>query len=266
MTTPSTAARLSAAAHSPALPRPVSPHATSTPAGPRRSLVMRKYHISSLRPDGGIHQSEQIGPALPLFEAAFSGFARSTLIQTTNGPVAIEDLLPGDQVVTAEYGPTRLLWVGSMTLVPKANGDTPPESRMTRVMPEAFGMGKPMSNVMFGPGARLLTPAARLRQHMGNEPVLAPVRHLVDGNSVIEITPPRPVTVYHLCLEKHATINAGGLWVESYHPGSGFERKMGEKMLGLFLSFFPHIRAPHEFGGLSHLRLPLVSPEGLEAA
>ena len=266
MATPSPAARLSAATQSTTLPRPASPVGAPTPATPRRSLVMRKYQISSLRPNGELRQSEQIGPALPLFEAAFSGFARGTLIQTEQGPIAIEDLLPGDQVITAEYGPTRLLWVGSMTLVPKADGDTPPESRMTRVMPEAFGMGKPMSNVMFGPGARLLTPAGRLRQHMGNELVLAPLRHLIDGNAVIEITPPRPVTVYHLCLEKHATINAGGLSVESYHPGSGFERKMGEKMLGLFLSFFPHINAPHEFGGLSHLRLPLVSPDGLEIA
>jgi hypothetical protein len=262
MTSPSSAARLSAANLSTTQSYPASPVADATE--PRRPLVMRKYQISALRPDGEIRQSEQIGPALPQFEAAFSAFARSTLIKTTLGPVAIEDLLPGDEIVTSEYGPTRLLWVGSMTLVPKSNGPTPPEARMTRVMPEAFGMGKPITNVMFGPGARVLTPAARLRRLMGNEPILAPVRHLIDGQGVIEITPPRPVTVYHLCLAKHATINAGGLCVESYHPGSAFERKMGEKMLTLFLSFFPHIKAPYEFGGLSHLRLPLVSPEGLE--
>jgi hypothetical protein len=227
---------------------------------------MRKYQISTLRADGEIRQSEQIGPALPLFEAAFSAFARGTLIQTTHGPVAIEDLLPGDEIMTAEYGPTRLLWVGSMTLVPKLDGPTPPEARMTRVMPEAFGMGKPMTNMMFGPGARVLAPAARLRAQIGNEKILTPMHHLLDGHGVIEIVPPRPVSVYHLCLAKHATINAGGLSVESYHPGSGFERKIGDKMLGLFLSFFPHIKAPHEFGGLSHLRLPLVSPDDLEAA
>lgn len=264
MTTPSWAASLSAATLSTAYPCPDTPDAA--PVARRRPMVMRKYQISALRPDGELRQSEQIGPALPLFEAAFSAFARSTLIQTTQGPVAIEDLLPGDQIETAEYGATTLLWIGSMTLVPKTNGPTPPEARMTRVMPEAFGMGKPMSNVMFGPGARILAPATHLRQQMGNEPILTPMRHLIDGNAVVEITPPRPVTVYHLCLARHATINAGGLSVESYHPGAGFERKMGEKMLSLFLSFFPHIKAPHEFGGLSHLRLPLVSPGGLEVA
>jgi hypothetical protein len=227
---------------------------------------MRRFKISSLRPNGDPCRSEQIGPALPFFEEAFSGFARGTLIKTTQGRIAIEDLRPGDQVVTAEYGPARLLWVGSMTLAPTPDDVTPPGSHLIRVTPDAFGMGKPMSNVIFGPGARLLTPAGRLRQNMRNEPILAPLRHLIDGNSVIQLTPPRPVALYHLCLEKHATINAGGLSAESFHPGSGFERKMGEKMLGLFLSFFPHIKAPHEFGGLSHLRLPHVSPDGLELA
>lgn len=264
MASPSPAARLSAATPSTTLPRTVC--ADGSPSGSRRAMVMRKYQISTLRADGDIRQSEQIGPALPLFEAAFSAFARGTLIQTAHGPVAIEDLLPGDQIMTAEYGPTRLLWLGSMTLMPKLDGATPPEARMTRVMPEAFGMGKPMTNMMFGPGARVLAPAARLRQQIGDEKILTPVHHLLDGHGVIEIAPPRPVSVYHLCLAKHATINAGGLSVESYHPGSGFERKMGDKMLGLFLSFFPHVKAPHEFGGLAHLRLPLVSPDGLQVA
>mgnify|MGYP000040442501 FL=1 len=264
MATPSPAARLSAATPSTTFPRRVDPG--DSPPEKRRALVMRKYQISTLRADGEIRQSEQIGPALPLFEAAFSAFARGTLIQTTHGPVAIEDLLPGDEIMTAEYGPTRLLWVGSMTLVPKFDSPAPPEARMTRVMPEAFGMGKPMTNMMFGPGARVLAPAARLREQIGNEKILTPMHHLLDGHGVIEIVPPRPVSLYHLCLAKHATINAGGLSVESYHPGSGFERKIGDKMLGLFLSFFPHIKAPHEFGGLSHLRLPLVSPDDLEAA
>ena len=262
MATPSPAARLSAAPGSTTHSRSTSPMAEA--ATPRRPLAMRKYQISALRADGEIRQSEQIGPALPLFEAAFSGFARGTLIQTPQGPVAIEDLLPGDEIVTAEYGPTRLLWVGSMTLVPKPNGAPPQDARMTRVMPEAFGMGKPITNVMFGPGARILTQASPLQRHKDNAQILAPVRHLIDGHGVIEITPPRPVTVYHLCLAKHATIKAGGLCVESYHPGSSFERKMGAKMLALFLSFFPHIKAPYEFGGLSHPRLPLVSPGGLE--
>lgn len=264
MTTPSSATSLSVAARASKPSRPETSDAGQTAC--RRSMVMRKYQISALRPDGEIRQSEQIGPALPLFEAAFSAFARNTLIQTAQGPVAVEDLRPGDQVETVEYGPTEVLWVGSMTLGPRPDSPTPPDARMTRITPDAFGLGKPMSNVMFGPGARILAPATHLRQQMGNAPVLTPVRHLVDGNGVIEITPPRPVTVYHLCLSRHATINAGGLSAESYHPGTGFEREMGEKMLGLFLSFFPHINAPYEFGGQSHLRLPLVTPDDLEVA
>ncbi len=225
-------------------------------ADTRKSLVMRKFRTTSLTRSGAIYATDQIGPATPLYEEAFSAFAHGTLIKTSNGQVAIEDLQPGTEIITAERGQMPLLWIGAMTLLPAGNDDACQGGpRLTRVMADSFGPARPAHDLMFGPGARLLTRRTATHDIVGTDQVLSPARDLVDGVNIIEITPRQPVTVYHLCLHRHATITAAGLEAESFHPGPGFERGMGPNMLSLFLSFFPHIHAPSDFGPLAHPRI-----------
>lgn len=227
------------------------------------ALPSRRYTSLWQTADGLLRESEQTAPALPLFDAAHSAFARGTLIATERGPVAIEDLLPGDMLSTLN-GAQPVLWIGSMTLVPGERGPVP--ARLTRIMADAFGIGRPMADLMAGPGARILTRPRSLRASGGADQVLIPARSLADGQHAFAVTPPRPVTLYHLCLRKHAVITANGLETESFHPGAAFERQIGQMMLTRFLSFFPHIREPHQFGPVAFPRLPLDSPETLDVA
>ena len=223
----------------------------------QKTLVMRKFQIASLTPSGAIYATDQVGPATPGFEAAFSGFAHGSQIKTTDGLVAVEDLLPGMKVITSEHGPMPLLWIGSMLLAP--GHDDPPSnrSRLTRIMADSFGLSRPAGDVMAGPGARILTRRPEAHDIVGADHILTPACDLVDGVNIIEISPPRPVRGYHLCLQRHATISVAGLEAETFHPGPGFERSMGQNMLSLFLSFFPHIHVPTDFGPLAHPRVAL---------
>lgn len=222
----------------------------------RKPLAMRKYHIRSLNADGSVRYVDQIGPAMPVFEAAFSAFAHGTLIATTDGPVAVEDLEPGMQIMAGEKSSASLLWLGSMTMVP--NHDAPEGSPgLTRITADSFGLSRPQRDLLTGPGARLLLrrPVSGLR---GDDVrPLTPAHDLADGMNAIRVTPPTAVTLYHLALDRHAIITANGMEADSYHPGAGFERSMGPKMLDLFLSFFPHIKTARDFGPLAHPRLPL---------
>lgn len=243
----------------PALRRPqhssTKPYAPTQP--PKKPMVMRKFSYAALNTEGDFVESEQIAPASPIFENAFSGFARGTLIMTTQGPVAVEDLVPGMRVVTEEFGTQKVMWVGSMLLAPKVGEELQPgAARLTRIMADSFGMARPSGDLMAGPGARILTRPGPDCDLVGAEKVLMPARDLVDGFGAIEVTPPQPVRVFHLCLRQHATVMATGLAAESFHPGEGFEAGMGPNMLSLFLSMFPHIRSPEDFGPLAHPRLP----------
>ena len=228
-------------------------------ADSRKSLVMRKFQIASLTPSGAIYGTDQVGPATAAFESAFSAFARGTQIKTTRGPVAVEDLQPGMEIQTSEHGPMPLLWIGTMTLMPDRGEMGAGGTRLTRIMADSLGLARPAVDLMAGPGARLLVRPTELHDIVGAERILIPARDLVDGVNIIDIAPPRPVSTYHLCLHRHATILAAGLEAESFHPGPGFERGMGQNMLSLFLSFFPHIHAPSDFGPLAH---PRVSANG----
>ncbi|MEL7257909.1 MAG: Hint domain-containing protein [Pseudomonadota bacterium] len=226
------------------------------PQPDRNHRPMRRFQISYLRSDGTSDFREQIGPALPKFEAAFSAFSRGTLINTPRGRMAIEDLEPGMEVSTKDGEPLPVMWIGSMTLIPHAPGIDPRSCRMTRVMPEAFGLGRPEANLMAGPGARIMSRPEGLRDSMSGDQMLTPARDLADGLNVIEISPQHPVSVYHLCLPRHSVITAAGLEMETFHPGNGFDRNMGQNALSLFMSMFPHLARPTEFGSLRYMRLP----------
>ncbi|MEQ9260508.1 MAG: Hint domain-containing protein [Roseovarius sp.] len=206
--------------------------------------------------DGSVRMSDQIGPAMPAFEAAFSAFSHGTLIATTRGQVAVEDLEPGMKLQTAEHGAQQIVWIGSMTLMPRTE-DLPDNGNLTRIPADSYGMGRPERDLLCGPGARLLMRPVGMGARLDGERALTPAARLADGMNAIAVYPQRPVTVYHICTRRHAVINAGGLSAETFHPGAGFERNMGPNMLSLFLSFFPHIKQPRDFGPLAHARLPL---------
>jgi hypothetical protein len=219
--------------------------------------------IAALRRDGTPFVSQMKVPSLPLFESAFSAFARGTVLQTTAGDIAIEDLQPGDELWTSSGRPSRVLWIGSSSFSPAdVHGR---RTSLVRIMSDSFGQGRPEIFLSLGSSARILQTPPHLRGQHGHAPLLTPVQEFVDGVNVIEITPPTPVTMFHLVLERHAAIRASGLECETFHPGVQATRKVSHAMRDLFLSMFPHISHVTDFGPLAHPRAPELDPV-LEAA
>lgn len=232
-------------------PRPVS---TAT-------RFSRRYDIEWFE-NGEVMHTTRTALALPAFEQAFAAFGHGVLIQTADGPVAIEDLLPGTWLETADGRMTQLLWKGSITLVPGApsSGDEP--DKLYRVMSDAFGLGRPQQDQTFGPHARRINRDPQLRASLGAETALVPLAALTDGMSVIEVTPVAPTRVYHLACANHETILAAGLEVETYHPGPEAPISLPEEMMKQFLTFFPHIGTFRDFG---RLVMPRVGAEEFAA-
>ena len=61
-----------------------------TPAAPK-ARVTRRFEYEWLEL-GQVQSAISVAPALPAFEAAFNAFTHGALIQTSEGPVAVEDL------------------------------------------------------------------------------------------------------------------------------------------------------------------------------
>lgn len=215
----------------------------------------RRYFVQALTQDGDWSEHRHAAPALPLFEDAFCAFARGALVQTETGPVAIEDLLPGDRVLTTEGDPQPVIWKGAVTIQPGPQGQTGRHMALTRILADSFGMGRPLSGLVAGPAARLLQTPERFRAMAGGNRVLIPASTLVDGATVIETTPPSAVELFHICLPVHAVITINGLDVESYHPGLHAMRGVSPALQELYFRLFPHATQISDFGPVAYPRI-----------
>jgi len=213
---------------------------------------LRSYEIVARRLDGSMFIGQDRAPALPLFESAFSAFAHGTLVQTSAGEIAVEDLQPGDLVVKADGKTAPLLWIGSSSFIPADTGTRMP---LVRVMADSLGQGRPSGFLTFGPSARILHTPLHLRgEDTLTKKTSTLMRDLVDGVNIIEIAPPTPVRLYHICLARHAAVKVSGLDVETYHPGHHATRNLPIHMRDRFLSMFPHVRTEEDFGPMAFER------------
>jgi hypothetical protein len=206
---------------------------------------IRPCRASWLTRGGQIEDTRFLIPAHPLFEAAFCGFSRGTLVDTPNGPTAIEDLLPGDMVLTSDGMPQPIAWIGATTLVPTTPDSSNRAVPLYRVMPDAFGMSRPLSHMVVGPSARILGQYGQ---------ILTPLARFEDGVNIAPLSPPSPVDMFHICLKDHALIRMGGLAFESYHPGMDALSDAGPAMRDLFMRLFPHLDTIADFGLMAHPR------------
>ena len=233
------------------------------PRSIRTAALTRRYEVSWLAADDSVQSAIHVAPAIAEFEEAFSAFARGSVIATSDGPVAVEDLVPGMEVVTGDNAVERIMWIGSMSILPARLGARIETATMTRITTDAFGMGRPTPDLQLGPWARLLLQDARCKAATGASAAYAPVRSFMDGISIIEVTPFAPISAFHLALERHGSIRAAGLEIESFHPGGNLSDRLDPQLAAMFMSLFPHLRSAAEFGPLAH---PRLSPSQAEAA
>lgn len=127
-----------------------------------------------------------------------------TPIDTPNGPVRVEDLRPGDLVLTQLAAePQPVLWIGHRRVDAKAYPD-PRRVWPVRIAAHAFGPGLPAQAVFLSPDHAVFV-----------DDVLIPVKYLCNGDT-IRPDPQDDFTYYHVELAQHDVLSAHGLPVESY--------------------------------------------------
>ena len=220
---------------------------------PKPNFSVRVAEIAALKNDGSMVIGQRRIPAIPAFDAAFAGFAQGTVFKTKSGFTAVEDLQPGDFLMTASGTCEQLRWIGSAVYSVAGPDERFP---LTRIMADSFGENRPDRFTTFGPAARLLQTPEDLRGSSFSERLMTPACRFRDGVNVIEISPPTPATLFHLGLGKHVALIANGLQVESYHPGLNPVSHMSETLRTVFMSLFPHVDNLSGFGPMQFARAP----------
>jgi hypothetical protein len=230
------------------------------------ATIKRRYEVSALDPSGAPLWFSRILPAQPHLDEAFAAFSRGTLIATADGPVAVEDLVPGMSLQTADAGLRPLSWIGSTMLAPCPGAARAEASPFTRIAADSLGLGRPMPDLVLGPRARMLFRHPGCRSLIGTETAFAPAAAFVDGVSVIALRLQQAMQVYHLSLDGQHVLLANGVEVESYHPGENAAALMDHANRVQFLSLFPHLDRLEAFGRMARPRLTAFETDALRLA
>ena len=137
-------------------------------------------------------------------------FTTGTLIRTSRGDVAVEDLVVGDHAVTASGALRPITWIGHRNL-DGAGKALPHDQQPIRVRVGAFGPGLPARDLHLSPGHPVLVGADE--DHLGG--ALVPIMCLINGTTIAR-EPATSVTYWHVELDTHDILLAEGLPAESY--------------------------------------------------
>ena len=168
-------------------------------------------------------------------------FTTGTLIETPTGARLVENLVPGDLVITRDQGAQPLRWIGQRH-VSLADQIAAPGLRPIRIAAGAFGPQVPSREVIVSPQHRVLIDTAQAEMLFGEPEVLVAALHLVDDASVTQ--PYLSDTVYvHLLFDRHEVVQTSGLWSESFQPAmrtlAGMDLAQRDEIAALFPALSP---------------------------
>ena len=144
-------------------------------------------------------------------------FTAGSMIATPGGPVAVEELRPGDLVDTLDNGAQPLRWIGTLR-VPAALLRADPRFRPVRIRRDAFGPGQPRCDSLLSQQHRVLISDWRAAFFFGEDEVLIPVNKLTNDGAVRVDDALPGVTYVHLLFDAHEIVQVDGLHSESFFP------------------------------------------------
>ncbi len=167
------------------------------------------------------------------FRDAVPCFTPGTLILTAHGEIAVENIHPGDMVMTVDNGLQPVRWVGTRSLTQIDLADRP-NLRPIILRKNAFGNRRkicvsPQHAVIRKPGAAdTLIRAKHAAEVLGGEYAR------IDKHC-------ERVTYIHLMFDQHELIYAEGAQTESFYPGPMALQSLEKESLEELLFLFPKL-------------------------
>ncbi|CAM3192690.1 Hint domain-containing protein [Paracoccus nototheniae] len=168
-------------------------------------------------------------------------FAAGTMILTPKGQVAVEDLRPGDLVMTGRHGPRPVRWTGGRTL-DRIDLALSPRLNPIRIRAGALGLGLPVADLTVSPQHRVLIRSAIAQRMFGTDEVLVAARQLtaLDGIDEVRVD---SVTYVHILFDRHETVFSNGAETESLYTGAEAMKSLGRAAQDEIFALFPELRA-----------------------
>ncbi|NAZ35545.1 Hint domain-containing protein [Rubellimicrobium sp. CFH 75288] len=132
--------------------------------------------------------------------APLAGLAGGTLVLTLRGEVAVDDLLPGDRIITRDAGAQTLRAVESLAA----------RVAPVRIVAGTLGHNRPGRDLVVGPGTLIHLRDWRARVLHGAARAVAEAARLADGEFVVQERP-RGLTLHRPLLDGPHVLYADGV-------------------------------------------------------
>ncbi len=167
-------------------------------------------------------------------------FTRGTLILTTDGERLVENLLPGDLVLTKTHGPQPIRWIGAKQLGRHALNRAP-KLRPVRIKANALGQGMPRNDLLVSPQHRILVRSKIAQRLMGSKETLVAAKHLVGLDDIAIAKDIDQVEYFHFLFDAHEVIWANGAETESLFTGVEALKTIGAQAREEIFALFPEL-------------------------
>ncbi|WP_170831382.1 Hint domain-containing protein [Jannaschia faecimaris] len=189
-----------------------------------------------------------------LSNVAQVSFTRGTRITMADGlQRAVEDLRPGDRVLTRDHGPQPVRWVGSQTV--RAEGSNAP------VIIERDALNN-ADDLSLSPDHRLFIYQRHDATSAGRAELLVRARNLVNHETIWR-APPSHVDYFHLLFDAHEIIYVSGIPAESLLVTPEVLAGMGEDLADqLRVTMGGRTQVPHH--GVEPTAAELNGPDAVD--
>ena len=176
-------------------------------------------------------------------------FTAGIYIDTPRGPCLIEQVQPGDLVLTRDNGPQIVRWVGQTTLGVD-DLTRRPGLRPVQIMAGVMGNSR---DFIVSPQHRILFDDWRAQIYFGTDSVLSPAIGLVNGQTVKQLPATAPVTYVHLFFDCHQIVTTDGVASESLYPGDYVLDGHSSAAIDEFLDLFPELNSANsDYGPVAY--------------
>lgn len=168
-------------------------------------------------------------------------FVAGTMILTPEGERPVQDLRPGDLVITKDDGPQPVRWIGQRRVA--AVGPLAP----IEIREGTFG---PHRSLLVSPQHRVLVRDSLAEILFGDAEVLVAAQDLVNGRTVRR-REGGEVDYVHILFDRHQLVSSAGLTTESFLPGPQTSKMFEPAVLDQIRTVLPHLD-PVTGKGYSH--------------
>ncbi|MBV1895067.1 MAG: Hint domain-containing protein [Rhodobacteraceae bacterium] len=169
-------------------------------------------------------------------------FCQNTQIETIFGPVAVENLKAGDQVIGLDNSRLTLKKVFRSEFTARQMAANP-KLRPVRISAQTLGNGLPKRDLLVSRQHRMLTSSKIAQRMFGVLNVLIPAIKLTDLPGIYVDEDVQQVTYFHLLFDKHEVVFAEGAPSESLFTGPEALKSVSSEARAEILLLMPALKA-----------------------